>query len=55
MGVNLTGTIGILKKAVRKRLVSLKDGDRLIEVMKVHTKHFRLPIEEVFLFDDEAG
>jgi predicted nucleic acid-binding protein len=34
LGVKLTGTIGILKKAVRTRVITLKDGDRILAEMK---------------------
>ena len=36
IGVKLTGTIGIFKRAVRQRLVSLGDGDRRLEAMRAH-------------------
>ena len=36
LGVKLTGTIGILKRAVREKLVSPKEGDRLLEIMRAH-------------------
>jgi predicted nucleic acid-binding protein len=36
LGVKLTGTIGILKRAVREKLVSPKAGDRLLAVMRAH-------------------
>jgi predicted nucleic acid-binding protein len=35
LGVKLTGTLGILKKAVRDHAISLKDGDRILAEMKV--------------------
>lgn len=34
LGVELTGTLGILKKAVRDHAVGLKDGDRILAEMK---------------------
>ena len=34
LGVKLTGTLGILKKAVRNHAVRLKDGDRILAEMK---------------------
>jgi len=34
LGVELTGTLGILKKAVRDRAVRLKEGDRILAEMK---------------------
>jgi predicted nucleic acid-binding protein len=34
LGVKLTGTTGILKRAVREKLVSPKPGDRLLEIMR---------------------
>lgn len=36
LGVNLNGTLGILKKAVRQRLVGFDEGDRLLETMRRH-------------------
>ena len=36
LGVKLTGTIGILKRAVREKLVSPKAGDLLLEAMRAH-------------------
>ncbi len=36
LGVKLTGTIGILKRAAREKLVSPKAGDRLLEIMRAH-------------------
>jgi predicted nucleic acid-binding protein len=36
LGVKLTGTIGILKRAVREKLVSPKEGDRLLAAMRAH-------------------
>jgi predicted nucleic acid-binding protein len=36
LGVNLTGTLGILKKAMRQGLASLDEGDRLLETMRIH-------------------
>jgi predicted nucleic acid-binding protein len=33
-GVELTGTLGILTKAVREKVVRLKDGDRILAEMK---------------------
>jgi len=34
LGVELTGTLGILKKAVREHAIGLKDGDRILAEMK---------------------
>jgi predicted nucleic acid-binding protein len=34
LGVKLTGTLGILKRAVRDHVVRLKDGDRILAEMK---------------------
>ena len=34
LGVELTGTLGILKRAVREHAVGLKDGDRFLAEMK---------------------
>ena len=34
LGVKLTGTLGILKKAVRENVVRLKEGDRILALMK---------------------
>lgn len=34
LGVKLTGTLGILKKAVRDHTVRLRDGDRILAEMK---------------------
>lgn len=36
LGIKLTGTIGILKKAVRVKVIGLKDGDRILAEMKAH-------------------
>ena len=36
IGVKLTGTMGILKRAVRQGLVSPGDGDRRLEAMRAH-------------------
>jgi predicted nucleic acid-binding protein len=34
--VRLTGTIGILKRAMRENSISPKEGDRLLEAMRAH-------------------
>ena len=34
LGITLTGTLGILKKAVKDHVVRLKDGDRILAEMK---------------------
>jgi len=34
LGVELTGTLGILKRAVRDHAIGLKDGDRILAGMK---------------------
>jgi predicted nucleic acid-binding protein len=39
LGVRLTGTLGILKKAARKGLVGVDEGDRRLELMKAHGYH----------------
>ena len=39
LGVKLTGTIGILRKAVRKRAISLKEGDSILAEMIAHGFH----------------
>ncbi len=33
-GVRLTGTLGILKKAVREKVIKLREGDRILAEMK---------------------
>ena len=36
LGVKLTGTLGILRKAVQQKLFSYDEGDRLLEMMRAH-------------------
>ena len=36
LGVRLTGTLGILKKALRKKILSLKEADQILHTMIAH-------------------
>ena len=36
LGVRLTGTLGILKKALRKKILSLKEADQILNTMIAH-------------------
>jgi hypothetical protein len=36
LGVRLTGTLGILKKAVTKKVIKLNDADQILKSMIIH-------------------